>query len=98
MFTMALLHRIAPVLCAPCRITMYCIALYAPLWRAADAKAIVPSDENTELNGSPFKAWGRSVYSHTRYDYCLLISTLPGHWPAFFPRPLPSFFSCVGCG
>ena len=36
----------------------------------ADAEVKVPSVENTELEGSPFKAWGRSVYSHTCYAYC----------------------------
>ena len=40
--------------------------------------------------------------SHTCYAYCqgflscLLISTLPVHSPAFFPKPLP-IFPCVGC-
>ena len=28
-----------------------------------------PSGENTELKSSPFKAWNRSVYSHTGYAY-----------------------------
>ena len=75
----------------------------APQWGAADAEIKVPSGENTELKRSPFKAWSRSVYSHTCYDYCqgflsfLLISTLPVHSPAFFPKPLP-IFPCVGCG
>ena len=27
-------------------------------------------NENTELMRSPFKAWSRSVYSHTCYAYC----------------------------
>ena len=35
----------------------------------ADAEIKVPSDENTELNGSPFKAWGRSVYCHVCHAY-----------------------------
>ena len=39
-------------------------------WGAADADIKVPSVENTELKGSPLKAWGRSVYSHTCYAYC----------------------------
>ena len=30
-------------------------------------------------------------------DSSLLVSALPVHSPAFFPKPLPSF-SCVGCG
>ena len=74
-----------------------------PQWGAADAEIKVPSGENTELKRSPFKVWSRSVYSHTCYVYCqgflsfLLISTLPVHSPAFFPKPLP-IFPCVGCG
>ena len=64
-----------------------------PLWGAADAEIKVPSGQNTELRRSPFKAWSRSVYSHTCYAYCqgfifLLISTLLVHSPAFFPKPL----------
>ena len=39
-------------------------------WGAADAEIKVPSGENTELKRSPFKAWIRSVYSHTCYAYC----------------------------
>ena len=41
-----------------------------PQWGAADTEIKVPSDENTELKGSLFKAWSRSVYSHTCYAYC----------------------------
>ena len=37
---------------------------------AADAEIKVPFVENTELKGSPFKAWSRSVYSHVCYAYC----------------------------
>ena len=44
--------------------------LPAPQWGAADAEIKVPSGENTELKRSPFKAWSRSVYSHTCYAYC----------------------------
>ena len=39
-------------------------------WGAADAEIKVPSVENTELNGSPFKTWYRSIYSRTCYAYC----------------------------
>ena len=39
-------------------------------WRAVDAEIKVPSGENTELTHSPFKAWSKSVYSHTCYAYC----------------------------
>ena len=42
------------------------VVLYeAPQWGAADAEIKVASGENTELKRSPFKAWSRSVYSHT---------------------------------
>ena len=41
-----------------------------PQWGAADAEIKVPSSENTELKRSAFKAWSRSVYSHTCYAYC----------------------------
>ena len=34
----------------------------APQWGAVDAEIKVPSDENTELKGSPLKAWSRSAY------------------------------------
>ena len=42
---------------------------HGPKWGAADAEIKVPSGENTELKRSPFKAWGRSVYSYTCYAY-----------------------------
>ena len=79
------------------------VSFSPPQWGAADAEIKVPSGENTELKRSPFKAWSRSVYIHTCYAYCqgflsfLLISTLPVHSPAFFPKPLPIFPS-VRCG
>ena len=41
-----------------------------PQWGAADAEIKVPSGENTELKRSSFKAWSRSVNSHTCYAYC----------------------------
>ena len=44
--------------------------LEAPQWGAEDAEIKVPSRKNTELKRSPFKAWSRSVYSHTCYAYC----------------------------
>ena len=44
--------------------------LYHPQWGAADAEIEVPSDENTELTGSPFKAWNSSVYCQACYAYC----------------------------
>ena len=41
----------------------------ASQWGAADAEIKVPSGENTDLQRSPFKAWSKSVYSHTCYAY-----------------------------
>ena len=67
-------------------------------WGAADAEIKVPSGENTELKRSPFKAWCRSVYSHTCYTYCwgfLPCLFLP-FWSIhlnFFPN-LSWFFMC----
>ena len=46
------------------------VTFTTPQWGAADAEIKVPSGENTELKRSPFKAWSRSVYSHTCYAYC----------------------------
>ena len=73
-----------------------------PQWGAADAEIKVPSVENTELIRSPFKAWSRSVYSHTCCVYCqgflsCLFLHFPVHLPVFCPKPLP-IFPCVGCG
>ena len=43
---------------------------WCPQWGAADTEIKVPSGENARLKLSPFKAWSRSVYSHTCYAYC----------------------------
>ena len=46
------------------------IIIIVLLWRGvADAEIKVQSVENTELKGSPLKAWSRSVYSHVCYAY-----------------------------
>ena len=37
---------------------------------AVDAEIKVPSVENTEPKGFPFKAWSRSVDIYTCYSYC----------------------------
>ena len=67
-----------------------------------DAEIKVPSGENAELKHSPFKKPGVGHYIaiHTMLTASnfFLISTLPVHSPAFFPKPFPIFFSCVGCG
>ena len=59
-------------------------------------KLRVPSDENTELKGSPFKDWSSQYIARHAMPgiSSLLISTLPVRSPAFFSKPLPSF-SCV---
>ena len=87
-----------------------CFSLtWLPQWGAADAEIKVPSGENTERRRSPFKAWSRSVYSHTCYAYCH--GFLPGLFLPFrsihlhFFQNLSRFFpvltvantgSCVG--
>ena len=67
-----------------CKFSQYLsdlIQLYTPtrkLRSASDTPTVgscrcrnkVPSGENTELERSPFKAWSRSVSSHTCYTYC----------------------------
>ena len=55
-----------PSLCLVTPNTQYCIP-FSPRWGAADAEIEVPSVGNTELKGSPLKAWSRSVYDHTCY-------------------------------
>ena len=77
------------------------LLMFAPHWGDADAEIKVPSGENTEDKRSPFKAWSRSVYSHTCYAYC------QGFLPCLF-LPFRSIhlhfsktsrdISCVGCG
>ena len=69
-------HSVFPVLFLP----YWSFQLYPSLvkvslshalqWEAADAEIKVPPGENKELKRSPFKAWSRSVYSHTCYAYC----------------------------
>ena len=49
---------------------MFLVHTCPPQWGAANAEMQVPSDENTGLKCSPFKAWSRSEYSHTCYAYC----------------------------
>ena len=54
-----------------CCTTTWMISLVrTPQLGAADAEIKVVSGENTELKGSLFKAWSRSVRSHTCYTYC----------------------------
>ena len=70
-------------------------------WGNADAEIKVPTGGNTALKRFPFKAWGRSVYSHTCKRllpdiFSLPICTLPVHSPAFF-QSLSRFFVCWLC-
>ena len=72
----------------------YVIVQCSPQWGAADTEIKDPFGENAELKRSPFKAWSRSVYSHTCYTYCqgfLPCLFLPsGPFTCiFFPKPLP---------
>ena len=41
-----------------------------PKWGAENAEIKFLSGENTKLKRTPFKAWSRSVHSHTCYAYC----------------------------
>ena len=59
--SLPVLHKLTRLPCCLSRL---------PRWGAADAEIKVPPGENTELKRSPFKAWSRSVYSHTCYAYC----------------------------
>ena len=67
-------------------------------WGVADTEIKVPSDENTELKHSRFKAWSRSIYSHTCYAYCqgfLPCLFLPsGTFTCIFSKTSPNFFLC----
>ena len=62
------------------------------------ASLLLTLGENTQLKRSPFKAWSRSVYSHTCYAYCqglfpcrfLPFRSIPLH----FFQNLSLFFLC----
>ena len=76
--------------------------LFPPQWGAADAEIKIPLGENTELKRSPFKAWSRSVHSHTCHAYCrgfffLAYFYTYGPFTCIFSKTSPDF-SCVGCG
>ena len=76
--------------------------MITPQLGAADAKIKVPFVENTELKRSPFKAWSRSVYSHTCYAYCARDFFLACFYPSgpftCIVVKISPDFSCVGCG
>ena len=61
---MMMMRLLATVVTVLVLIVCYWCCMMAPQWGAADAEIKVPSDENTELKGSPFHLWGKSVYSH----------------------------------
>ena len=71
----------------------------SPQWGAADVEIKVPSVENTELQGSSFRAWSRSVYCHKCSVYCQ--GFLPCYFLPFrsihlhFFQTSPDFFSPV---
>ena len=78
---------------------MYTLLLVRlPAVGAVKQEIQVPSGENTELECSPFKAWSRSVYSHTCYAYCqgflpcLLLPFQSVH--LHFSPKLSQFFLC----
>ena len=52
------------------------LSFVTPQWGAADAEIKVPSVEKTELKGSPFKTWSRSVYSHGVGQFPAIHATL----------------------
>ena len=80
---------------------MYLSSRLVPQWGVADAEIKVPSDENTELKGSPFKAWSRSVYDMhatlTARDFFLADFYPCSPFTLILTESSPDF-SCVGCG
>ena len=86
--------------CYYCYLIFYFFSFFfSPQWGAADAEIKVPSVENRELKGSPFKARSRSVYSHTCHAYCqgfppcLFLPFRSIHLHFFSPN-LSRFFLC----
>ena len=68
-------------------------------WGTKDAEIKVPSVENLELKGSPFKALSRSEYSHACFTYCQgflpwTIFYSPGPFISRFSKTSPEFFLC----
>ena len=63
-------HRQGPLLCLDLFFSESFPLMFPPQWGAADAEIKVPSDENTETKGSPFKAWSRSAYCYACCAYC----------------------------
>ena len=80
--------------------TEYKLAEKTPLvalqWGAADAEMKVPSNENTELEHPPFKAWSRSVYSHTATltarNFFLAYFYPSSPFTCIFSKTSPDFF------
>ena len=64
-------------------------------WGAVDAEIKVPSDENTELKGSPFNAWSRSIAMYampTAKDFFLANFYPSGPFTCIFSKTSPEFF------
>ena len=68
-----------------------------PQWGAADVEIKFPSGENTELKHSPFKAWSRSVYSHTCYAYCQGLPCLFLHFQSIHLHFFHNLFQFLLC-
>ena len=72
-------------------------SLDLPQWAAADAEFKVPSDENTELKGSPINAWSRSIAMYampTAKDFFLANFYPSGPFTCIFSKTFPEFFLC----
>ena len=76
--------------------TLTTLSTNAPQCGAADIEIRVPSGENTELKGSPFKAWSRSVYSHhatlTARDFFLAYFYPSVPFTYIFSKTSPEYF------
>ena len=77
------------------------VLIQTPQWGAADADIKVPSDENTELICSPFKAWSSQyIAMHatlTVRDSFLANFHPSGPFTCIFQKPL-QIVPCVSCG
>ena len=78
--------------------SVFLSATLTPQWGAAFAEIKVSSGENTELKGSPFKTWSRSVYCHpctfTARDFFLANFYPSGPFTCLFSKTSPEFFLC----
>ena len=85
--------------CCKILLTRYTYLRASPQEGAADTEIKVPSVENTELEGSPFKAWSRSVHGHTCHAYsrgflpCWIHPS--GPFTCIFSKTSPKFFPVI---